>query len=281
MVYYYNQRTGMSSWLPPCAECGNIGERQCVECSQTYCHDCHERLHADPELRGHTWQGVELEKDELGPGEQHCVYCTKRKAVFLCYGCLDPYCQQCFDQTHSTASLQTHKHVSYRRAKQSWFPVKPRKEGERIYYVHGTTGETTYDKPEELMTPQELELYQQYVEYKTASNDLVAKVEKLQYELEEVKYQRDKMWHKVHVEGLGTRQNSAAATLAKKLEELEGQQGQNWFKKSNADYKRVLLAPSSRMRLTPQVKQLDKILNQTVAEQLAQEQQQSGRSARP
>lgn len=131
------------------------------------------------------------------------------------------------------------------------------------------------------MNPQELELYQRYVEFKTASNDLVARVEKLQYELEEVKYQRDTMWHKIHVEGIGARQNSAAATLAKKMEELEGQQAQQWFKKSNSDYKRLLLAPSSRMRLTPQVKQLDKILNQTISEQMLQEQQQQQLSDRP
>jgi hypothetical protein len=42
--------------------------------------------------------------------------------------------------------------MNYRKAKLGWICIKSRIEDEKDYYVNGNTGETSYDKPEELMT---------------------------------------------------------------------------------------------------------------------------------
>ena len=45
--------------------------------------------------------------------------------------------------------------MNYKKAKLGWMCIKSKVEGELDYFVNGTTGETSYDKPIELMTIQE------------------------------------------------------------------------------------------------------------------------------
>lgn len=193
-VYYYNQQTEESKWLPPCCICGDEGEKWCSDCSVAYCEKDYDELHgedADEIMKTHTWSAVEYDKDILQPGEVYCLECKRRRASRMCTSCWDPYCDDCFKYVHRAGALRFHKSMAYRRAKQGWMCVKGRMEGEKDYYVNGATGETTYDKPEELMTPDELVFYKNFINHKTAADEHVKKINTLQYELEAVTYERD------------------------------------------------------------------------------------------
>ena len=48
---------------------------------------------------------------------------------------------------HHIGALRDHLPVNYKKAKQGWLCIKAKIEGERDYYVNGTTGETSYEKP--------------------------------------------------------------------------------------------------------------------------------------
>lgn len=196
-VYYYNQQTEESRWLPPCCICGDEGEKWCVECSTAYCEKDYEELHldddADEVMRTHNWSAVELDKDVLQPGDVYCLECKRRKATRMCTSCWDPYCDECYKYVHKSGALRLHKSIAYRRAKQGWMAVKARIEGEKDYYINGKTGETTYEKPTELMTADELKYYNDFKAHQQAAQEHVEKIAKLQFDLEKVSYQRDTM----------------------------------------------------------------------------------------
>lgn len=193
-VYYFNQQTDESRWLPPCSICGDEAEKWCADCAVAYCEKDFEELHgedSDDVMKAHTWSAVELDKDLLQPGEVYCLECKRRKASRMCTTCWDPYCDECFKYVHRSGALRFHKSMAYRRAKQGWMCVKGRMEGEKDYYVHGQTGETTYDKPEDLMTADELVFYKNFKTHKEAAEEHVKKINTLQFELEAVSYERD------------------------------------------------------------------------------------------
>ena len=62
---------------------------------------------------------------------------------------------------------------------------------EKDYYVHGATGETTYEKPEDLMTENEKYHFGNFKAHKEAAEEHVKKIEKLQIDLEGASYERD------------------------------------------------------------------------------------------
>ena len=147
-VYYYNMQTGESRWLPPCCLCGVGSERWCVDCGVGFCLGCYDTQHVSDRMQAHEWSNMEMEKEALRPGEAHCCECKKRVAKVVCTTCWDPYCAECFRYVHHTGALKDHVPVNYKKAKAGWSCIKAKVEGDRDYFVHGTTGETTYDKPE-------------------------------------------------------------------------------------------------------------------------------------
>ena len=194
-VYYFNMITSESRWLPPCHVCGVESLRWCEDCQVAYCekdfHEVHFDDNADPNFANHSWTGVESSKDKLERGEVHCCECKRRVAVRMCTTCWDSYCDRCFLYVHHVGALKKHESVSYKKAKFGWYCIKARSEEEKDYYVNGATGETTYEKPEELMTAVEREYYRSFLDHRKVAEDYVAKIEDLQYELEKIKYERD------------------------------------------------------------------------------------------
>ena len=139
----------------------------------------------------HEWGSIETEKDILKAGDVYCVECKKRSAKVMCTSCWDPYCNECFRYVHHIGALKEHKPMNYRKAKQGWLCIKARLETERDYYVNGSTGEVTYDKPEELMTEQEKIYFENFRIHKLAALDHVKTIDKLQFDLEAASYERD------------------------------------------------------------------------------------------
>jgi hypothetical protein len=174
-------QTGESRWLAPCCVCGENAERFCIDCGASYCLDHYEREHNNDKMRDHEWSNLETEKEPLRPGEVHCCECKRRVAKVMCTTCWDPYCAECFRcvllpllllqldalrrthpdpsppprashpppqrYVHHIGALRDHLPVNYKKAKQGWLCIKAKIEGERDYYVNGTTGETSYEKP--------------------------------------------------------------------------------------------------------------------------------------
>ena len=134
---------------------------------------------------------METEKEPLRAGEAHCCECKKRIAKVMCTTCWDPYCADCFKYVHRGGALKAHVPMNYRKAKAGWMCIKAAVPGEQDYYVHGQTGETTYEKPFELMTAYEKTLFQNFKAHQAANDEAIAKVEKLQVDLEAASYERD------------------------------------------------------------------------------------------
>jgi hypothetical protein len=213
-VYYYNQLTSESKWLPPCCQCGKDAERWCTDCCLSYCVEDFKLIHDTkvPEngteggggegedgidmsaangMSEHVWAVAELEKEILKPGQVYCIECKKRVCTRVCLSCWDYYCDPCFKFVHHVGDLKLHETVSYARAKKGWIAIKPKEKGEKIYYLNGVTGETSYEKPVELMNETEKINYQNFVTHRKAAETHVQTIEKLQMELEGLKYERD------------------------------------------------------------------------------------------
>eukprot|EP00605_Chrysophyceae_sp_TOSAG23-4_P000966 GSChrysophyteH1.ASY1.ANO1.1066.1 assembled CDS len=201
-VYYYNMETQESSWLPPCNICGDASEKHCQNCEAAYCDRCFDEFHRlddsdDPddeeqsELRLHAWSLVEYEKDILKPGEIYCIECKRRNANRMCLQCWDAYCDVCFRYTHHTGNLKYHKSMPYKKAKHGWMCVKAKSAGDSDYYVKGDTGQTTYEKPWELMTENEQRLYNDFLSHQKAATEHIETIRNLQIKLEEASFERD------------------------------------------------------------------------------------------
>lgn len=201
-VYYYNQKTGESRWLPPCLVCGKESERWCGDCNGAYCLLDHIALHEEngadgtpsdrfiPDYVTHKWTSCELERETLKPGQVYCVECKKRACTKVCIQCWDNYCTQCFAYVHHVGNLKKHKHIPYSRAKRGWMCVKATDEGEKDYYVNGMTGETTYEKPESLMTPEEIAQVANFKAHQEAAAQYIKRIDELQHDVEALKYER-------------------------------------------------------------------------------------------
>lgn len=201
-VYYYNQKTSESRWLPPCLVCGKESERWCSSCSGAYCVLDYVALHGEkladgtpndrflPDYQTHKWSNCEVEREILKKGQVYCVECKKRACTRVCIQCWDYYCAPCFGYVHHVGNLKKHKHISYSQAKRGWMCVKAKDEDEKDYYLNGMTGETTFEKPEELMTPEELALKNNFKAHKEAADNYISKIDQLQHDVEQLKYER-------------------------------------------------------------------------------------------
>merc|ERR1711907_450451 len=145
----------------------------------------------DPSFADHIWSLIEYEKDVLQAGEQYCIECKTKKCTRMCTTCWDGYCDVCFRHNHRVGSLRHHQFMPYKRAKKGWVTIKGVMKGERDYYVHGSTGEVTYDKPTDLMTETEYNYYTNYQNHKKAAEDYIKKIEILQTDLEAATYAKD------------------------------------------------------------------------------------------
>lgn len=270
-VYYYNQQSGESRWLPPCVKCGKESDRWCLECGVAYCVEDHVTIHdksEDEEMMAHKWSATELSKETLKQGEVYCCECKKRAATCVCTVCWDYYCDSCFKFVHHVGELRNHPVISYKKSKQGWVCVKPVGKGEAPYYVNGKTGQTSYQKPRELMNPTELEYFNNFESHRKAAEEHVEKIEKLQYELEAVKYERDRML----VEGGGAaRRNMAALKSEGKQENALNQMMKekagffDFFSGLPRRYKEGLMKPDPRERGKNRSDYIKSILDQPLA----------------
>lgn len=275
-VYYYNMQTCESSWLPPCGICGGAPERHCEDCSMAYCETCYEARHTgddaeDEDWADHKWALVEYEKQKLGPGDVYCLECKKRIAMRMCLTCWDPYCNECFSYTHHTGDLKYHKTMPYKKIKAGWMVVKSKdiltdEDGNAKisdYYINGTTGEITYEKPAELFTLQEKLFFDNFMAHKLAAEAHVKKIEELQYKLEETAYERDSILQDALAQGMLTgsvnnalkkkKANKQALDAAQKDVIAEVQKNNKpgpmaWLVGDSVEYKKTLLAPKERVR---------------------------------
>ncbi|CAM9821603.1 unnamed protein product [Chrysoparadoxa australica] len=195
VTFYLNQMTGKSCWFPPCEICTvREGAKVCMDCNDIiYCERCFNKSHKPRDNPQHRWRGATSTKDELSAGEIFCCECDARKAEFHCLDCHDCFCQRCLKKTHGSGNRRHHQIDSYENFKKGWQKIEGRTSGELTYYFNGTTGESTYDKPEALMLKAEREEHAKFLEHKEAAEKYVKKVEKLQLQLEQVMYDKDKL----------------------------------------------------------------------------------------
>ena len=137
------------------------------------------------------WRGADADKEELGPGERHCLVCGKAKAVVTCTVCRDSYCTKCFKDKHSHGKLFEHETIPFEEARRGWQEIKGRVEGEQTYYYNVATGENRFDKPEEFMLEAELMEHKNFLKFKSAAEKHCKRVEELQIEVERLQYDKD------------------------------------------------------------------------------------------
>ena len=63
-------------------------------------------------------------------------------------------------------------------------------QGERDYYVNGLTGDRTFEKPDELMTEEELNAKKNFEAHRQAAESYVKRIDELQHDVETLKYER-------------------------------------------------------------------------------------------
>jgi len=192
LTFYFNQISGETAWFPPCDSCREMeGKKICFDCSLTLCNSCFARIHAEEGKEEHRWRAADQEKEELEQGEQHCVHCETRKAERTSTLGRDSYCVECWNEIFSHGWLKTVEWIPYWEFKKGWQAVSSRNPKDPPYYFNPKTGEETYDKPLELMLPEERAEHQKFQEFKTASEKYVKQIEKLQHDKEALEYEKD------------------------------------------------------------------------------------------
>lgn len=197
-IYYVNNINGESAWLAPCCSCLKPSDRWCLQCKLAYCKKDFARVHTlttegkDTSDRSkHRWCFQELqEPTRLEKDEANCISCDRNIGSKMCMDCWDPYCQPCFKAAHHNGALRQHRALPYQRAKLGWIFV--RSDGRLPdYYVNGTTGTATQDKPVEMMTDMEKVMLKSCEVYASASKGHIELIEKLRAELIRAELDRD------------------------------------------------------------------------------------------
>ena len=186
LIYFYNVRTGESSWLGPCGTCCKDSHKYCIDCGKAYCDTHFKKRHEKKSRHKHKWAHADPPNpDKLDPrkGSAHCIECSLKEATLMCTDCWDGYCETCFHLVHHCGDLIYHQAKPYLEAKKGWTVVLgTAKEPE--YYVHGETEKTTFEKPYELMSPLEKRFFRQFKKVEAKVQELVEEVEKVQFEVE-------------------------------------------------------------------------------------------------
>jgi hypothetical protein len=198
-IYYYNTKTGETTWLAPCSICYKPGERWCKGCNVTYCEKHYlkqHRIYDEMELEEHRWipKEEDISREEITnpKQEEYCIECGLNIATKMCNICWDPYCDQCFPLVHRVRALKEHKALDYLQAKKQWYTVKKYGKGPD-YYINGETGQSTLEKPIELMNELEKSLMHTFKTHQITAETYVKQIEELQFDVEKVKYERDKL----------------------------------------------------------------------------------------
>ncbi len=220
-IYYYNTQTGESTWLSPCSICHKNSAKWCQDCEASYCDRHFAKKHntnlpdavSVSELDSlkstrHKWSTKEIpsKKELQSIHEGKCIECNVKRADKMCLECWDAYCTACFGIVHHVGSLRLHESAYYSDVSKGWMCVRTSKaiSGDDdsndinkpiadCYYIHGTTKETTFEKPFELMNNLEKTLHQNFQSHQAAAARYAQQIEKLQYDLEKAKYERDQL----------------------------------------------------------------------------------------
>jgi hypothetical protein len=157
-TYFVDLLSGERSWFAPCEQCKlEASTKKCVTSpceGKLWCDKCWAKAHN----RGQSGMGRHMVekppngKDDLQAGEKHCIHCLWRRAEHFCRNCEDMVCLPCSKQIHSSGHRKHHTIITYEQYKKSWQTIEGRVEGEPTYYYHPMTGESVYDKPEELVS---------------------------------------------------------------------------------------------------------------------------------
>lgn len=123
-------------------------------------------------------------------------------------------------------------------------------DGERDYYVHGLTGETTFEKPIELMTEQERTYYENFRAHQKAAQEHVEKISKLQFDLEAVTYERDTMVYDSLNKGPAFGGKKKTDQAGGVLQAVRPKQGgiMSLFSRADPQYRQKILKPDDRSR---------------------------------
>lgn len=236
-TYYYNQLTNETKWMPPCSICQKEeGKRICETCDfAIYCLNCYERIHNEfpDEGKDHLWKAADIDKDTLKPGEKYCIKCNVTAAKRACKVCRDAYCDRCFREVHAVGWLSKHPWVTWEEFKNGWTEVKGRVDGERTYYFNAKTGESSHEKPEELMLEEELREYKLHKKFEKENEKNIKKIEKLSEKVLQFEYERDQLWFEANMKK--TADKEELELLRAQLEAQEQQKRDR--------YKRMLLHP--------------------------------------
>jgi hypothetical protein len=256
-IFFYNVRTGESSWLGPCCLCYRPAAKYCVDCSRSFCDKDFKIRHEKESRQMHKWQLTDVaDPDKLHAGESYCIECCLRTAAVVCTDCWNSFCANCFDQVHFVGALKKHKKITVAEAKKGWTCVRGAPGKEHDYYV-SRKGITTYDKPVALMTELEKTLASEFRFWEAESMSLVDKIAQLQFELEAAKYERDRTVgdtthaiKELHLKAVEKEKQAAANVLD--VSKIKANQGffEKLFGSSVAQqvYKQKLLNPHNRRR---------------------------------
>ncbi|CAB1110547.1 unnamed protein product [Ectocarpus sp. CCAP 1310/34] len=140
LAYYLDLETGETHWFPPCEQCyKREGEKICMDCEeQVYCGRCWTMAHKEEDMAGHVWKGADS-------GKMPCAASVTLEFTGV-------------DTARTTKSRRT---PSPRKA--------GRTDNEPTYYFNASTGESTFDKPQDLMLPEELVEHLRFLKYKETS----------------------------------------------------------------------------------------------------------------
>jgi len=222
-VYYFNQLTNETKWLPPCQICNKeMGKRVCLDCDFCiYCVSCYESHHEmlGEEGKQHKYKAADIDKEELQRGETYCVKCNVSAAKRVCRVCREAFCDDCYKDIHSVGNLQKHPWVTWKEFKKGWQEVKGRVDGEKDYFFNATTGETSFEKPEDLMLEEELEEHKMHIKYKKENDKNLKRIEKLTEKVAQYQYEKDQLWFEANMKK--TAEKEELELLKQQLEAAE------------------------------------------------------------
>jgi hypothetical protein len=170
--------------------------------------------------------------------------------------------------------------MNYRKAKLGWLCIKARGEDEKDYYVNGTTGETSYLKPEELMTEQEKMHYDDFMTHKVAADEHVKKIEQLQIDLEGASYERDTILFDA-INGTGkigqllrNRDNKSGKNVTPRGKDESNKRSSGLFsffksgRKIDKNYSKKIMTPNMRERTQTRNDYIQSIIKSAAATEL-------------